>query len=264
MEQPNVEPADIPGVRLAEVPSASQLTSADAETLTLRAAQKRAWAAETPVPGDPLWRAQEHAEAAGLDALAARLRDPTERDVRGLRPALGGETVPLPNPEAPGRWKEVMHTARQSADLLGIDAGLERLDLARNAGVLTLALEAAESVGADDAVQKMLTHQMTGAHRLAMRLVSIADSNLYLHQKGRTMGLAPNALVECTRSAIAAARLMDSFSRSALALDRLRNGGRQTVTVQHVTVADGGQAVVAGCVGTGGDDAAGARPRGGQ
>jgi hypothetical protein len=63
------------------------------------------------------------------------------------------------------------------------------------------------------------------------------------------------ALAEATRSATAAARLMDSVTRGALALDRLRNGGRQFVTVQHVNIAGGGQAVVAGSVATGGGGA---------
>ena len=46
-----------------------------------------------------------------------------------------------------------------------------------------------------------------------------------------------------------AARLMDAYQRGLLTLDRLRNGGRQMVTVQHVNVSAGGQAVVAGTVG---------------
>ena len=37
-----------------------------------------------------------------------------------------------------------------------------------------------------------------------------------------------------------------------LTLERLRNGGKQTVVVQHVAVAEGGQAVVAGAVNQGG------------
>lgn len=195
-----------------------------------------------------MWIAQEHAEADGIDALAARLRDPKHRNIRELRPALGGEVVPLPHADAPRRSKDAMHTARQSPDLLAVDAGLERIDLARNAGVLTLALEAAESVGADNAVQKMLTHQMAASHKLTMRLMASADGELHRHERGRAKGTAPGALADSTRSALAAARLMDAFSRSALMLDRLRHGGRQTVTVQHVTVADGGQAVVAGSV----------------
>jgi hypothetical protein len=52
--------------------------------------------------------------------------------------------------------------------------------------------------------------------------------------------------------ACAAARLMDSYQRGLLTLDRLRNGGRQVVTVQHVKVEGGGQAIVAGEVRAGG------------
>jgi hypothetical protein len=49
----------------------------------------------------------------------------------------------------------------------------------------------------------------------------------------------------------ASARMMDTYQRALLTLERVRNGGKQTVVVQHVTVAGGGQAVVAGQVKTG-------------
>ncbi|MGK7871423.1 hypothetical protein [Falsiroseomonas sp. E2-1-a20] len=54
--------------------------------------------------------------------------------------------------------------------------------------------------------------------------------------------------IEAARMARAAARVLECSQRGALTLDRLRNGGRQTVTVQHVTVQEGGQAVIAGTV----------------
>jgi len=44
-----------------------------------------------------------------------------------------------------------------------------------------------------------------------------------------------------------AARLMEAYQRAALTLLRMRNGGRQVVTVQHVSIS-GGQAIVAGAV----------------
>ena len=47
----------------------------------------------------------------------------------------------------------------------------------------------------------------------------------------------------------AAARTMEAFQRGLLTLDRLQNGGRQTVVVTHlqqVQVGTGGQAVVTG------------------
>ena len=57
-------------------------------------------------------------------------------------------------------------------------------------------------------------------------------------------------------------RLMETCQRGALTLDRLRNGGRQVVQVQHVTVGDGGQAVVAGTVQGGTRQAGGKGVRG--
>jgi hypothetical protein len=56
------------------------------------------------------------------------------------------------------------------------------------------------------------------------------------------------ANVEATRSAHAAARASEAFQRGMLTLDRLRNGGRQNVVVQHVNVGSGAQAVVAGAM----------------
>jgi hypothetical protein len=45
--------------------------------------------------------------------------------------------------------------------------------------------------------------------------------------------------------------MMETYQRALLTLDRLRNGGKQTVVVQHVAVANGGQAVVAGTMNPG-------------
>ena len=52
--------------------------------------------------------------------------------------------------------------------------------------------------------------------------------------------------VEAARLANTSARLMKTYQRSILTLARFRNGGRQTVTVKHVHVNQGGQAIVAG------------------
>ena len=67
-----------------------------------------------------------------------------------------------------------------------------------------------------------------------------------------TQGTAMRPKLEAARMANTAARLMEGTARAALTLDRLKNGNRQTVVVQYVTVADGGQAVVAGAMGPGG------------
>jgi CMP-2-keto-3-deoxyoctulosonic acid synthetase len=50
--------------------------------------------------------------------------------------------------------------------------------------------------------------------------------------------------VEACCCANTTARLMNAFQGAMLTLQKLRSGGNQTVTVQHVNVQPGGQAVV--------------------
>jgi hypothetical protein len=76
----------------------------------------------------------------------------------------------------------------------------------------------------------MLVHQMALAHDTAMRLLPKA-----IEQRDPA---------NMTRFVNAAARLMDIYREGMLAVHRVKAGGRQTVTVQHVHVGDGGQAIV--------------------
>jgi hypothetical protein len=92
-----------------------------------------------------------------------------------------------------------------------------------------------------------------------MELLASASRDARRHRSAPHLN--QGATAEAARSAGAAARLLDAFQRGALALDRLRNGGRQTVVVQHVSVAEGGQAVVAGAVAPKAAKPAGEEPR---
>jgi hypothetical protein len=84
----------------------------------------------------------------------------------------------------------------------------------------------------------MLCHQMAGAHHAAMELLALAlDPRL--------------PPVEQARLTNASARMMQVYQEGLLALQRFRTGGKQTVVVQYVQVANGGQAVVAGKLGRG-------------
>ncbi len=53
---------------------------------------------------------------------------------------------------------------------------------------------------------------------------------------------------EAARMASAAARMMMAFNDGMRTLERVRNGGKQTVVVQRIEVKDNAQAVVAGSV----------------
>lgn len=237
-------------------PNDLQLTAADAESLRAEADALRA-AATDPNGADPLWRTVTLARAVALEEVASKVMASGPPFERGA----GGEVRLRENGDDPWLKREVARATRTTPDLLDAEATQERLGLAREAGALTLALDAAEGMGAASPAERMLAHQMAVAHAMAMRLAAKADAfaaRRFLTYQHRAVDAAAEAKreqvasVEAARMATASARLMEATARAALALDRLRNGNRQTVVVQYVTVGDGGQAVVAGTVPPGG------------
>ena len=164
----------------------------------------------------------EAQEALALDSL----QEPTTVTL-----AAGGEVLP-----------QVSHDLRDTLAAPGaaaLDASVERLNLISAFGtdVAAMALDAADSIQASNSFEKMLSHQLAVAHRSCMNLMSKAaletDTALAIKQ------------------ANLATRLMDVYQRGMVTLKRLRSTGEQQITVQHVHIASGAQAVV-GSVKTGG------------
>jgi hypothetical protein len=133
------------------------------------------------------------------------------------------------------------------------DAGRDRLDLASKAGVLELALDAVETIQAENSLEKMLTHQLAAAHQLSMIMAAQANRCIENMDNRYNPDAEERANIQGTRLAGAIARMNGTFQSGMLALQKMRSGGQQTVRVvhQHVTVNDGAQAVVAGEMNTG-------------
>ncbi|MBX6743725.1 MAG: hypothetical protein IRY87_16950 [Acetobacteraceae bacterium] len=89
---------------------------------------------------------------------------------------------------------------------------------------------------------------MATTHTLTMKLVAKAAYFAGLCQSWDSLGQQQVQSIEAARTATASARLKGSLNQALLTLERPRNGGRQTVVVQHVNAGDGGQAVAAGAV----------------
>jgi hypothetical protein len=129
------------------------------------------------------------------------------------------------------------------------EASRDRLGLANEAGSLSLALDAADTIQAQDGLEKMLVHQMAVLHRGMMRATARMDEELDAAARGD-----PNkreaANVRACRLAGAISRMSATYQQALLTLQRKRTGGSQQVTVKHihqqVNVTEGGQAVVAG------------------
>ena len=109
-------------------------------------------------------------------------------------------------------------------DLLTVDASRTRLSLAQGAGVLPLALDAAESTNANNSVEQMLAHQIAAGHATAMQLVRMGMGALVRHEQHDLQFAFLGT--EAVRLLGASARLMEASQRAALTLNRLKTAGR--------------------------------------
>ena len=91
-------------------------------------------------------------------------------------------------------------------------------------------LAAVEEIKPRDAVERMLAVQMAATHVAMIR-------------QGRRMAHAEQ-LPQFEAHERAYNKLARTFAAQVEALRKHRTGGKQTVTVQHVNVSDGGQAIV--------------------
>ena len=140
-----------------------------------------------------------------------------------LHTGSGGEIIPPYSLGLSG-----LELTLKAPDLLDAEVTIKRTDLADKAGVFEMAIEAAESVKAKNSVQRMQAHQLALAHKYAMELMADASK-----QRDPIIKVK---LMNCS------ARLMEAYSKGALALQRLQTGASQVVQVQHVQV--NGQAVI--------------------
>ena len=164
-----------------------------------------------------------------------------------------GEVTQPHIPDLPGRYwiKDTL----QDGGMVTEEASISRTDLLQqpNLDISALAIDAAHTVQADNSLEKMLAHQLALMHEMAMKVGNAAMGELgkIQHQTSVGNGLRPGAATEFQRLTNSAARLMGTYQQGMLTLQRLRTGGNQTMTVQHVNVGAGGQAVI-GNVQTGG------------
>jgi hypothetical protein len=178
--------------------------------------------------------------AQDIRARKAEIRPSTRTEV-----GAGGELIDIENrSDTFGTVDTVAHP-----DYVTAEASRDRLGLASQAGSLSLALDAADTIQAQDSLEKMLVHQMAVLHRGTMRATARMDEEL-----DAAGVIDPNkreaANVRACRLAGAISRMSASYQQALLTLQRKRTGGNQQVTVKHihqqVNVTEGGQAVVAG------------------
>jgi hypothetical protein len=114
--------------------------------------------------------------------------------------------------------------------MANLDASAHRLELLERLGLncAAMALDAADSIQADNSLEKMAAHQLAIAHKMALTLIDKAAFALSVGDKTAMLNTA--------------CRLLDTYQRGMLRMQKIN--GEQAITMQVVTVTDGGQAIV--------------------
>ncbi len=185
---------------------------AKAEQRTLRL---RADALRNVAAGGAIAPTTEYAIAASELMM---LDEPSQRPLVGA----GGEALPLDQPE--------LCDTMATPGAVAVDASRDRLELLSQLGTdcTAMALDAADSMQAGNSLERMLGHQLALTHKLSMDYASKAALQTDPANSVKMLNLS--------------LRAMQTFQTGLLTLKKLRSTGQQRMTIEHVTVTDGGMA----------------------
>jgi hypothetical protein len=159
--------------------------------------------------------------------------------------SVGNEALPSePDDRKNDEFYGIRETLQSGADFVNLDASNERTRLVSDLNCLDLALDAAQSIDAKNSLEKMLMHQAAVCHSVSLELIRRAQERNYQSYK-HLEGEKKNTEIQA-KLINAACRLMDIYDRKMRTFQKLRSGGRQVVTVQHVQVGGKAQAIVTG------------------
>jgi hypothetical protein len=167
------------------------------------------------------------------------------RKPKAAKPAAQAKAPEAPVTPLDKRWEPHrllpvgMYTSTDAAmvetaklnEIMGLLWLPARLSKAERDAQLVKAIDLLESIKPADGIEMMLAEQMVGTHTAAMECLrrAMLESQTF---EGRNASLSH------------AQRLMALYTKQLAALDKHRGKGQQRVTVEHVHVAPGGQAIV--------------------
>lgn len=135
-----------------------------------------------------------------------------------------GEALPLDKPD--------LCNTMATPGIVALDASRERLELLNQLGTdcTAMGLDVSQTIQAGHSLEKMLGHQLALTHKLSMDYASKASLQTDSANSVKMLNLS--------------LRAMQTFQCGLLTLKKLRSSGDQRITIQHVNVTDGGQAVI--------------------
>ena len=178
----------------------------------------------------------------------AQISDGTEKKIKPAKFAVEGEILQKPSGEDQQKWLESMYATFGTTDIDALDlfAGQIQnvsgsgLSIEKQAKALNQAMPLLLAVRPENEVEAMLAAQMVGIHTMTMSMMNRA--------------MRSDQTVEgVTTNVNRVTKLSRTFIGLLEALNKHRGKGKQKITVEHVTVNEGGQAVV-GNVEYGGKD----------
>jgi hypothetical protein len=144
-----------------------------------------------------------------------------------------GETL-VPNGDrdlAYARMGAILHTSSQFHTAVTLEPVAYALGKTESEESVNAALAMIHGIGPRDHMETLLASQMAATHVAALEMLRRAQI------KEQPSEVVDSCVTRATR-------LMRTFTAQVTALRDYRNRGQQTVTVQHVDVREGGQAIV--------------------
>ncbi len=139
-------------------------------------------------------------------------------------PIVCGEALPLDKPD--------LCDTMATPGIVALDASRDRLGLLSKLGTdcTAMGLDVSHTIQAGNSLEKMLGHQLALTHKLSMDYATKAALQTDSAHSVKMLNLS--------------LRAMQTFQCGLLTLKKLRSSGDQRITIQHVNVTDGGQAVI--------------------
>jgi hypothetical protein len=164
-------------------------------------------------------------------ASGTLMSDDLDAMLPGIKLVSGGEAI---NQKHAG-----MVNTLTEPTVAALEASSHRTELLTQLGtdIAAMALDAADTISANNSLEKMLAHQMAGLHQASMKMLHRANLMQDTDHSVKYMN--------------AAIKASTAYQGAMATLNRVRDDKRQHILVQHVNVGAGGQAVV-GTVNSGG------------
>jgi len=169
-------------------------------------------------------------------AIRANQADELAADLLNLNYTLelgpGNEAIP---PEAEDTKDDDLYYIRETlnsgANFINLDASHRRMELLESLDILDLAIDAAESIGAKNSLEKMLIHQAAACHYFSMSLLRQADELRYHYVQ--SLKAKKESVKIQTKLFNASIRYMKTFNLSLQTFQKLRLDGKKTITLKN-------------------------------